>query len=127
MIFNTAFITHWGLLLLTILSGISFAVLVGLLIGLLFDNFQQASLVMFVVLFLAIGPAFINLLVTTDLPDIIAFIMKWLPSGELAALLQMSMMETINWAAAGTSLGVIWASNIILVVFVLLRLRREMD
>ena len=101
--------------------------LVGLLIGLLFDNFQQASLVMFVVLFLAIGPAFINLLVTTDLPDIIAFIMKWLPSGELAALLQMSMMETINWAAAGTSLGVIWASNIILVVFVLLRLRREMD
>ncbi len=127
VVFNTAFITHWGLLLLTVLSGISFAVLVGLLIGLLFDNFQQASLVMFVVLFLAIGPAFINLLVTTNLPDIVAFIMKWLPSGELAALLQMSMMETINWTSAGASLGAIWASNLVLGIFIFLRLRREMD
>jgi ABC-2 type transport system permease protein len=125
-IFNASFISQWGLLLLSVLSGICFAVLVGLLMGLLFENFQQASLALFIVLFLAIGPAFINLLVTAKLPNFVILILKWLPTGQLAALLQMSLMEMINWPTVVTSLGVIWLSNLILAGFILLRLRREM-
>jgi ABC-2 type transport system permease protein len=126
-IFNAAFISQWGLLLLSVLSGICLAVLIGLLIGLLFENFQQASMALFVVLFLAIGPAFINLLVTAKLPEFVAFILKWLPSGQLAALLQMSLMEMIDWPAVLSGLGIIWLSNLILMGLILLRLRREMD
>jgi hypothetical protein len=125
--FNTAIIVHWGLLALAILSGAAFAVLLGLLVGLLFDNFQQATLFQAIILVISIGPAFINLVFTVHLPAVVELIFTWLPGGRLAALLQMSLMETVNWSAAGLGLGAICLVNLILLGLILLRLRREMD
>ncbi|MCB2213773.1 ABC transporter permease [bacterium] len=127
LLFNTAIIVHWGLLALTILSGAAFAVLLGLLVGLLFDNFQQTTLFQVVILALSIAPAFINLVLTVDLPAMIDNILTWLPGGRLAALLQMSLMKTVNWPSAGFGLGAIWLVNLILLGLILFRLRREMD
>jgi len=114
VLMNMKIVAHWPLLILSIISGIVFAVLTGLLIGLLFDNFQQASLVLSLVAIAAIGPAFVDLILTVDLPETVTQIMNLLPSKRLADLLLMSLMKTVDIQTALLGLGVIWIINLLL-------------
>ena len=114
ILMNLKIIAHWPLLIMSVFSGIAFAVLTGLFIGLLFDNFQQATLVMWLVVTIAIAPAFINLVLTVSLPEVIETIMYWLPSGQMANLILMSLMESVENQTALLGLGAIWIVNLIL-------------
>jgi len=114
ILMNLKIIAHWPLLIMSVISGIAFAVLTGLFIGLLFDNFQQATLFMWLVVTIAIAPAFINLVLTVSLPKILEDIMYWLPSGQMANLLLMSLMKSVDYQTALLGLGTIWIFNLIL-------------
>lgn len=114
ILMNLKIIVHWPLLIMSAISGITFAVLIGLFIGLLFDNFQQATLIMWLVVAMAIAPAFIILVLTVRLPEILEDIMYWLPSGQMANLLLMSLMQSVENQTALLGLGAIWVFNLIL-------------
>ena len=110
---NLKIIAHWPLMLFSIFSGITFAVLMGLVIGLLFENNHQATMVMWIGGLIAIAPAFIKLILTVNLPPILEALVTWLPSGQLAVLLQMSLMKTVDQRAVLLGLGSIWVFSII--------------
>ena len=114
IIMNTRIIAHWWLLILTALSGICFAVLLGLLVGLLFDNFQQATLAMSAIVTLAIAPAFITLILTIDLPEFLETIINWLPSAQISNLILVSLMKTVEIRAVILGMAGIWTANLLL-------------
>jgi len=122
---NLKIIAHWPLMILSIISGITFAVLTGLLIGLLFGNNQQATMVMWVGGIIALAPAFIKLILTVNLPPILDAFVNWMPSGQLANLLQMSLMKSVDTQAALLGLGSIWIFNIIFLGLNLWQIRQQ--
>ncbi len=122
---NLKIIAHWPLMLFSIFSGINFAVLTGLLIGLLFGNNQQATMVMWIGGIIAIAPAFIKLILTVSLPPILEAVVNWLPSGQLANLLQMSLMKSVDNRTALLGLGSIWIFNIIFFGLNLWQIRKQ--
>jgi ABC-2 type transport system permease protein len=115
VLMNLKIIAHWPLLIMGVLSGITLAVLTGLLIGLLFDNNQQATFAMWIVGLTAIAPPFILLIMTANLPKTLDTIVTWLPSGQIANLLLMSLMKSVDNQSALLGLGAIWIVNIILI------------
>lgn len=127
ILLNTKFIAHWPLLLVSAFSGVTFAVLVGLLIGLIFNNFQQATLAMSIIVMIAIGPAFVKLIVTANLPRILDLLVNWLPSGQLADLLLMSLMKSFEIKPVLLGLGSIWAANFILFGINLWKIKQESE
>jgi hypothetical protein len=126
ILMNLKIITHWPLLILSVISGIAFAVLIGLLLGLLFENFQQATMVMWLAVTIAIAPAFIDLVLTVRLPEILETIVKWLPSGQLVNLVLMSLMKSVDNQTALLGLGSIWIVNLVLFGLNLWQIRRQM-
>lgn len=126
LIMNTYIIAHWWLMLLSIVSGILFAVLLGLLIGLLFDNLQQATMFMSFIVFIVIAPAMIKLLLTVNLPQWLDTIIHWLPSGQLANLILMSLMKTIDMPMVYAGLGILWLCNGLLLGLILWQIKRQM-
>ncbi len=122
---NLMIIAHWPLLIMSVVSGITFAVLTGLLIGLLFGNYQQASITMWIMGLLLIAPAFIKLIMTVSLPPFFDAVMNWLPSGQLANLLLMCLMKTVDQQAALLGLGSIWVVNLILFGFNLWQIKAQ--
>lgn len=127
ILMNLKIIAHWPLLILSAISGIAFAVLTGLLIGLLFEDFQQATMVMWLVVTIAIAPAFIDLVLTAKLPEILEMIVKWLPSGQLSNLVLMSLMRSVDNQTALLGLGSIWFVNLILFGLNLWQIRQQME
>ncbi len=125
ILLNTRLIAHWGLLILAVISGVVFAVLLGLLMGLLFDNFQQATLAFSIIVILAIAPAFIKLILTVNFPSAVEVLINWLPSGKLADLLQMSVFREIDIPQAISGFAAIWGVNLALLFWVLLKIRHE--
>lgn len=123
---NLMIIAHWPLLIMSVVSGIVFAVLTGLLVGLLFGNYQKASMSMWIMGLLFIAPAFIKLIMTVTLPPLFDAIVNWLPSGQLANLLLMSLMKTVDIRAALLGLGSIWVVNLILFGFNLWQIKAQM-
>ena len=121
---NAPIIVHWEWMIATAISGIVFALLIGLLVGLIFDNFQKATLVMSTVMLLVIGPAFIKLYVRTALSPLTGFLVQWLPSGLLTSLTQMSLFESVDPSLALTDLGMLWVYNLILTGAIALRIRQ---
>jgi len=126
LLMNLKIIVHWPLLIICIISGIAFAVLTGLLIGLLFDNFQQASLVLSLVVIAAMAPAFIDLILTVDLPETVTQVMNFLPSGQMANLLLMSLMKSVDTQTALQGLGSIWIVNLVLFIFTVWQIKAQM-
>lgn len=126
ILMNLKIIAHWPLLIMSVISGIVFAVLTGLFIGLLFDNFQQATLLMWLVVIIAIAPAFINLVLTVNLPKILEDIMYWLPSGQMANLLLMSLMQSVENQTVILGLGAMCIVNLILFGLTLWQIKRQM-
>ena len=96
ILLNLSIISHWWLLIFSSISGIVFAVLLGLSLGLIFDNFQNANFAMYIVVILAIAPAFIKLIPRINLPGWLSIMANWLPSGSLANLLLTSVMKTYD-------------------------------
>lgn len=126
IVMNTKIIAHWPLLIMSVISGIAFAVFTGLLIGLLFENFQQATLAMSIVVMIAIAPAFIKLILTVSLPKALDGIVTWFPSGQLAKLLLMSLMKTVDYRSALSGLGAIWIVNLLLLSLNLWQINQQM-
>jgi hypothetical protein len=126
LLLNIKIVAHWPLLLLSVLSGITFAVIAGLFIGLSFENFQQATFTMSIVVMIAMAPAFIKLILTVSLPKVLDTIVTWLPSGQLASLLFMSLMQSVNLQSAMLGLSSIWIANFILFGLTISQIRRQM-
>jgi len=123
---NLKIIAHWPLLIVSVFSGVILAVLTGLLIGLLFGNYQQATITMWFFGLLAIAPPFIILILTADLPRILNTIINWVPSGQLANLLLMSLMKSVDNQNALLGLGSIWIVNLLLFGLNLMQIRNQL-
>jgi hypothetical protein len=120
---NLKIIAHGWLLTSTLLSGVFFAVVLGLFLGLRFENFQQSALWMGVIILLAIAPALANAMITVKLPNALSWLLTNLPGGQLALLLEMSLWQHPDVGTAAAGLGIIWGWNLLIFVLVLWRLR----
>jgi len=98
----------------------------GLLIGLIFNSFKQATLSMYIVVMLVLEPALINLILTVDLPKVFELIVNWLPSGQLAHLLLMSLMKSVDVNQALLGLGAVWLGNLVLFGLNLWQIQQKM-
>jgi len=125
MLMNLKIVAHWPVLLLSVLSGVTFAVITGLFIGLSFENFQQATFAMSIMVMIVLAPAFIKLILTVSLPKVLDTIVTWLPSGQLARLLFMSLMQSVNLQSALLGFSAIWIANFILIGLTLSQIRRQ--
>lgn len=125
ILMNQNIIAHGWVLLSSAISGIVHAVLLGLLIGLSFDNFQQATLTMSAVVLAAMAPAFISILLTVELPAIIEFLVNWSPSGKLSSLILMSLQKTVPLGEFFAAAGFIWGLNLLLFGLCLWQVRKH--
>jgi len=125
ILMNQNIIAHWWVILISALSGIVFAVLLGLLIGLLFNNIQQATFAMSIIVVSAMAPAFILTILTVELPAFLQFLVNWSPSGKLSHLILMSLMKTVPRFDFLTAAGLIWGSNLVLFALCLWQVRKQ--
>ena len=125
ILINQNIIAHWWVILISALSGIVFAVLLGLLIGLLFNNIQQATFAMSIIVVSAMAPAFILTILTVELPAFLQFLVNWSPSGKLSHLILMSLMKTVPRFDFLPAAGLIWGSNLVLFALCLWQVRKQ--
>ena len=126
ILMNVRLIAHWWLLIAANLSGIIFAVSMGLLIGLIFEDFKQATMSMYMVVMLVLAPPLIKLIFTVKLPDWIDLFVNWLPSSQLAQLSLMSLMKSLALNQVLLGLAAIWLGNLILFGLNFWQIRQKM-
>ena len=124
ILMNQKIIAHWWVIILSAISGILFAVLLGLLIGLWFDNFQQATLSMSIIVISIMAPAFIKTILTVRLPTVVEFLVNWFPSGKLTDLITMSLMKSVPVPEFIIGISVIWGANLLIFFLCLWQIRR---
>lgn len=96
MLFNFRFIVHWEFAVLAVILGSAFAVLTGLLLGILLEN--QASLGMWMGLLLVFlaGPSVVMSLGSAKIPAAIETFLSWTPGVAFNDLLKISMYGSVS-------------------------------
>lgn len=121
---NYRLIVHWEIAGLAVLLGGGFAVLTGLLLGLLVDN--QASLGMWMSLLavLLIGPAVALSFGGSRIPENINTILAWTPGAACNELIRIAMCGEVPAALAGRDAAVLAVSMLLVFGLIVWRVRR---
>jgi ABC-2 type transport system permease protein len=124
-LFRSAMIAQWGLAILGAVSGTLFAVAFGLLMGTIFDNPQQMSMWMGLILMVLLVPMFLSVTALHyDWPEVVRFIMPRLPSSALARVFRTCLSDSIPVDTVLTDLGIILGSSAVMFTAVVWLVRR---
>lgn len=96
ILLNMKLFVHWEVLFLATLSGIGFAVAIGLLVGVLSDSPTTAGLWGTFLLILLILPVASQLFDSTNWSPLIQFILAWSPGTMIMNLYHSSMMGVLS-------------------------------
>jgi ABC-2 type transport system permease protein len=123
--FYGVYIVHWGMAILTVVSGGFFAVSLGLLLGSKLEVRQQLSLWSFILLQPLLLPV---ILVTMQhlLPQGVITVLQWVPTVALAKMFRASLLPVIQFSQYLPELGLILGSTT-LILAVLARVVRWSD
>lgn len=122
--FNRALVVHWPLAITGAVCGTLFAVAVGLLLGTVFDNPQNLTVVAGLVMTLLLVPVFLTL-VASKLPEWLTNIMPWMPSAALAQVFRISFAGTVAKGEVALNGGVVVGSAALLLAAVVWKVRRS--
>jgi ABC-2 type transport system permease protein len=117
-------VVHWGVLLLFVIASGVFAVALGLVMGSSFENPQEISGWLGIVLVLLVGAMLVDLM-SLDLPSFVYAIHPWVPSVALADIFRMALAEEISTRQLWTDVGVVMLVSALLYALVVWQVRRS--
>jgi len=126
LLINHGLITHWSIVLLTVICGSLFAVSLGLFIGTLFDNPTNMNMWGGLLIAVLMVPMFLSTIVGPDFPPVIQAMLPWLPSVAMVNLMRLSLSENIFPLPILLNLGILTGFTLLLLGLVVWRMR-QMD
>jgi ABC-type transport system involved in multi-copper enzyme maturation permease subunit len=124
LIFDARYIVHWEVMLLAVLLGAVCAVMIGLLLGVLYDSPSTVNMWAAMVIAMMIVPAFMQEFISSKWPAFIEVILPYIPSVAISNLVRWSMVGTLQARSIWTSVLVLSVWSGIFFVLVLRQLRR---
>jgi ABC-type Na+ efflux pump permease subunit len=121
---NWVQVTHWGVAILFILSGGTFAVAVGLVLGSFFKTQQDIVGWMMVILLVLISAMFVKM-IGLEISPFVQVLLAWVPSVALAEMVSLSFSESVTLVQVGLSLGVVLLVSLPLYGLVIWKVRRS--
>jgi ABC-2 type transport system permease protein len=117
-------VTHWGMVMLFVLSGGIFSVAMGLVMGSFFEKQQDIVGWMTALLLLLVGTIFVYML-GVELPAIVESILPWMPSVALAEICHAAFSETVPTTQVLTNLWIVLTISLPLYVLIIWKVRRS--
>lgn len=121
---NWTKVVHWELVLLFVVCGGLFGIGVGLVLGTLFNRYQEIFGWSILILLLLIAAIFVQMM-ELDLPQFLTKLMPWVPSAAMAQIITAAYLEKINWGTVMINAGSVLAISAVLYLLVIWRLRRS--
>ena len=126
LLFSFRIVVHWDLMLLTIVLASAFAVAVGLLLGVLFDNTASMSLWTGILTIVLIMAPLLQTMGSGKLPAALLTFLSWLPSTAIFNLSILSLMGEVPTAPIWQGILVLVSSTLLICGLVVWRIR-QMD
>ena len=121
---NKALIHFWGVAIGACLLGAVFFVLVGLLLGSLFEHRQQLTLWGFLLINGLLAPVFLT--IAKDLfHDTVGAVLQWIPSVAITKLVRLSFTEEVMVEVLGANIALVLGWSLICFVLILFVFRRR--
>jgi ABC-2 type transport system permease protein len=117
-------VTHWSMAILFIISGGTFSVAVGLMLGSFFEKQQDVLGWMMAVLLLLVGALLIKML-GVELPTFLDQILPWIPSVAISEIYRASFSETIPVTQVLNNLWIVLSISMPLYGLVIWKVRRS--
>ncbi len=122
---NAQWVVHWWLVAVAVGLGAGFAVMLGLLLGSLFDNVSSVTVWMALLLMLLQVPIFLVGLDTSTWSSWLRAAFLGLPSVALDKLAAAAMLGALDDVNLGGSVALLLGSTLMVAVLVVWRIRRE--
>lgn len=113
LLINPRMVENWGLVILAVFGGALFAVALGLLLGLIFDNLQNLNLWTGLLFLVLIMPLILVNFSSPKWPEFIQVLFTWLPAVAMSQIVRASFSDHID-------LGFLWPNLMVLSAFALL-------
>jgi ABC-2 type transport system permease protein len=124
LLVNPRMVGNWSLMVLAVLVGALFAVALGLLLGLLFDNVQNLNLWTGLLFLVLIIPLMLANFGSQNWPEPIQVLLSWLPTVAMSELFRASFSDHIPAGLMLRNITVISASSLLLFSLVVYQVRR---
>jgi ABC-type Na+ efflux pump permease subunit len=124
VVFHFRIVVHWEILLPTVLLASAFAVAVGLLLGVLFDNTASMGLWTGVITFVLIMAPLLQTMGSGKLPAALLTFLSWLPSTAIFNLSILSLMGEVPTAPIWQGMLLLVSSTLLICGLVVWRIRR---
>lgn len=122
-LFNARLFVHWDIALPAIFLGAAFAVALGLLMGIVFDDAASAGLWVGAAMLLLLVPSFLEQV--HRLPPLVRALIPWIPSAALAKLLTFSMVDAAPAGQLAQSAAGLLGTTALLYALVAWRVQRR--
>jgi hypothetical protein len=110
---NRFLIVNWGVALLAVLLGVTFTVMVGLLVGVISDNPTTVGMWGAILILGLIGVTVVGGFIDLNLPPLIQTLLDYLPTAAMAELLGFSL-------AGEFPIAQMWANSVALLIATLI-------
>jgi len=124
LLFNTAMVQSWALLIAAVLCGAIFAVALGLLLGTILENQQSMEFALGIVFVFLIFPAFLMQVMNAEWPELVRNILPWIPTVALNSMVRTSFSDTLESTEIFTSIATVLVSAVILYALATWRMRK---
>ncbi len=124
MVFNFRMVVHWEILLPTVLLASAFAVAVGLLLGLLFENTASMGLWTGILTIVLVMAPLLQTMGAGKLPAALLTVISWLPSTAIYNLTLLSLMGEVPTAPIWQGILVLVSTSLVLFGLIIWRIRR---
>jgi ABC-2 type transport system permease protein len=124
LLFNYRLVTHWELMLPTLLLAILFAVAVGLLLGMLFDNAASLGLWTSLLTIVLVLSPMLHTMGAGKIPAALQTVFSWLPSSIIYKLIVLSMLGEVPIQPVWQGMLLLVGTTLVLCMLVVWRIRR---
>lgn len=124
LLFNIDWVIHWDIAFLAIFCGAVFAVSVGLLMGVVFDNPGTMNLWFGIVILFLIIPVVLGDSINANFPVFLRWIIPWIPSVALSEVMKLIFTGFVPADILWRNLPIIVGASVLLLWIVTLLLRR---
>jgi ABC-type transport system involved in multi-copper enzyme maturation permease subunit len=126
MVFNFRIVVHWELMVPTVLLASAFAVAVGLLLGLLFENAASMGLWTGLLTIVLVVAPLLQIMGTGKLPVALLTVISWLPSTAIYNLTLLALLGEVPMDTVLQGLLLLVSTTLVLYGLIIWRIR-QMD
>jgi ABC-type transport system involved in multi-copper enzyme maturation permease subunit len=125
LLFNYRMVVHWKLMLATVLLGTCFTVVVGLLLGIIFNNVASMGLWTSLLTILLLFSPMLQVVGSEKIPEAINMVISWLPSSAMYQMISQAMIGEVNPAPIWQGALLLAGTSLVLSFFVVWRIRQS--